>query len=286
MREVSVRIAASKGKGKDTGTAGGLHALLAVSLQHLDPDTEMRKFFGAKVVAAAKSGAGSGSGAGAGSRRTAERAGLTKPKRSWWPANMREGLSLRPLSAEEMEADEVGAVAGERWWTVEYSKRYKGVTRAFMQIVQAGGACSQHFPWTVFSSAGHRSRGPVRHSPAHPLARRHPPPALRSVLASRRSVSHPGRQVAADIRANAAATDHSTAVDFIERAVFTYERAFVGGFNFAGANRLDFLHVENRPFFLALHRQTACVAWLCAFAPLLTWHVCQLRPQQTHLCYP
>ena len=50
--------------------------------------------------------------------------------------------------------------------------------------------------------------------------------------------------------------EHSTAADFVDRALFTYERAFVGAFNFtSGANRLDFDQVENRPFFLALHRQ-------------------------------
>jgi hypothetical protein len=51
------------------------------------------------------------------------------------------------------------------------------------------------------------------------------------------------------------ATEHSTAVDFIERAIFAYERAFVGSFSFlTGSNRLDFDAVENRPFFLAVHR--------------------------------
>lgn len=51
-------------------------------------------------------------------------------------------------------------------------------------------------------------------------------------------------------------TEHSTAADFIERALFTYERAFIGAFTFTGGgNRLDFDRVENRPFFLALHRQ-------------------------------
>lgn len=35
--------------------------------------------------------------------------------------------------------------------------------------------------------------------------------------------------------------EHSTAADFIERALFTYERAFVGAFTFTGGgNRLDF----------------------------------------------
>ncbi len=52
--------------------------------------------------------------------------------------------------------------------------------------------------------------------------------------------------------------EHSTAADFIDRALFTYERAFFGSFSFtSGTNRLDFDFVENRPFFLAVHRQVA-----------------------------
>jgi hypothetical protein len=51
-------------------------------------------------------------------------------------------------------------------------------------------------------------------------------------------------------------SEHSQAADFMDRAIFTYERAFVGAFTFTnGLNRLDFDRVENRPFFLALHRQ-------------------------------
>ena len=54
--------------------------------------------------------------------------------------------------------------------------------------------------------------------------------------------------------------EHAQAVDFINRALFTYERSFIGAFNFtSGLNRLDFDHVENRPFFLALHRQITYV---------------------------
>ena len=50
--------------------------------------------------------------------------------------------------------------------------------------------------------------------------------------------------------------EHAQAIDFIDRALFTYERAFIGSFTFTtGLNRLDFDRVENRPFFLAIHRQ-------------------------------
>ncbi|OBZ71953.1 Transcription factor 25 [Grifola frondosa] len=70
--------------------------------------------------------------------------------------------------------------------------------------------------------------------------------------------------------------EHSTAADFIDRALFTYERAFLGAFNFtSGQNRLDFDRVENRPFFLAIHRQITdlqrrgCVRTAFEFARLL-----------------
>lgn len=54
--------------------------------------------------------------------------------------------------------------------------------------------------------------------------------------------------------------EHSSSVDFLNRALFTYERSFIGAFSFtAGSNRLDFDHVENRPFYLALSRMVAYV---------------------------
>ncbi len=59
--------------------------------------------------------------------------------------------------------------------------------------------------------------------------------------------------------------EYAQAVDFVERALFTYERAFVGAFTLtSGINRLDFDHVENRPFFLALHRQITYVSYVCS----------------------
>lgn len=55
-------------------------------------------------------------------------------------------------------------------------------------------------------------------------------------------------------------SEHASAIDAIDRALFTYERSFIGAFNFtSGSNRLDFDYVENRPFFLAIHRQISSV---------------------------
>lgn len=52
----------------------------------------------------------------------------------------REGLSARPLTDDETARKVNNGPAGPgKWWTVEYSKRYKGVTKTFMQSVMTGG---------------------------------------------------------------------------------------------------------------------------------------------------
>lgn len=54
----------------------------------------------------------------------------------------REGLSARPLPDEESAKKTSEGPAGPgKWWTVEYSKRYKGLTKTFMQAVMTGGRC-------------------------------------------------------------------------------------------------------------------------------------------------
>lgn len=122
-----------------------LAKLLAVSLSHLDSEAEMRKFFGSKVVQATK--ASSGSTQSGGSRRqgasTALRSNLTKPKPTWWAARQREGLSVRAYTDEEVreKLDRHGwnPAGEEKWWTVEYSKKYKSMTKAFISTVMSGG---------------------------------------------------------------------------------------------------------------------------------------------------
>jgi hypothetical protein len=49
--------------------------------------------------------------------------------------------------------------------------------------------------------------------------------------------------------------DHASSSDTVERAIFAYEKAISGAFNVTtGACRLDFCRIENRAFFLAIHR--------------------------------
>ena len=114
-------------------------ALLFISPQHLDGELEMRKFFGSKVVVSSKTTSRTAS-----KRATAaHRSTLTNPKPNWWPAQLREGLSIRQLTPDERE-DKLFRYGWldrpeEVWWTVEYGKKYRAITMAFMQTVMSGG---------------------------------------------------------------------------------------------------------------------------------------------------
>ncbi|KAF8075761.1 transcriptional repressor TCF25-domain-containing protein [Lyophyllum atratum] len=192
-----------------------LSALLAVSLPHLDSEAELRKFFGSKVIQANKSSSSPGGGA-ARRNAAAQRSHLTRPQAGWWSASQREGLSIRVLSGEEVEGK--GGGGGEKWWTVEYSQRYKSMTKMFIQAVMSGHPDAL---WEI-----------QRKLPWH----------ADNLLQLAEVYRH--------------REEYAQAVDFIDRALFTYERAFIGAFTFtSGTNRLDFNRVENRPFFLAVHRQ-------------------------------
>lgn len=118
--------------------AQSLASLLSVSLSHLDSEAEMRKFFGSKVVQANKSGPSGAPGSSSRRPATVQRSNLTRPQPTWWPASQREGLSIRPLTDEELKLKGEGR-SDEKWWTVDYSKRYKSATKAFIRSVMAGG---------------------------------------------------------------------------------------------------------------------------------------------------
>jgi len=101
----------------------------------------MRRFFGAKVIATSRNEAGSSPSR---SRRQpiTQRSNLTHPQPTWWPAKLREGLTLRPLTDDEAAAKASLAPWGnteEKYWTAEYSKKYKGATFSFIQTVLSGG---------------------------------------------------------------------------------------------------------------------------------------------------
>ncbi|KAF9457388.1 transcriptional repressor TCF25-domain-containing protein [Collybia nuda] len=237
LAELSIKYPESQTSTSNGPNAQSLANLLSVSLTHLDSEAEMRKFFGAKVVQANKSGSSGASGSSSRRQATTQRSNLTRPQSTWWPASQREGLSIRPLTDGELESRNQGR-SDEKWWTVEFSKRYKSATKAFIRSVMAGDP--EAF-WEI-----------LRKLPWH----------ADTLLQLSEVYRH--------------REEYAQAVDFVDRAIFTYERAFIGAFNFtSGTNRLDFDHVENRPFFLAVHRQITdlqrrgCVRTAFEFARLL-----------------
>ncbi|KAH9936840.1 transcriptional repressor TCF25-domain-containing protein [Epithele typhae] len=233
-------VSSAAGPASSPVSARDLAALLAVSVQHLDSEAELRKFFGSKVISAAKV---SSSNPHTPARQSAaKRSNLTRPQPDWWPAQFREGLSVQVLTEDDMEGSLKRhlrqPVHGEKVWTVEYSKKYRAVTFDFMRTVMSGDPDGFYHI--------------LRLLPYHA-----------DTLLQLSEVYHHREE-------------HSTAADYVDRALFTYERAFVGAFNFtSGSNRLDFDRIENRPFFLALHRQISdlqrrgCVRTSFEFARLL-----------------
>ncbi|TFY53061.1 hypothetical protein EVJ58_g9660 [Rhodofomes roseus] len=227
-------------------TSAALASLLSVSLQNLDAEAELRKFFGAKVISAAKSaesGPSKRAAAAAARLKSQAKATLARPKGNWWSATYRQGLSSRlytPEDEEQMRGRHAWSpLLGEKVWTVEYSKKYRSVTLAFMQTVMSGD-----------------------------------PVGFNQILGQ---MPYHGDTLLQMSEVYFHREEHSTAADMIDRALFGYERAFLGtSFNFtAGVHRLDFDHVENRPFFLAVHRQISdlqrrgCVRTSFEFARLL-----------------
>ena len=171
-----------------------LSALFSVSVSHLDAESELKKFFGSKAVTAAQAATSTSSPGKKrrGMQPQTQRSQLTRPQPSWGMIKQREGLSARPLTVEETTRKVNQGPAGPgKWWTVEYSKRYKGFTMTFMEAVMTGGRCIYVFR----SISSHdnprcRSRGTLAGITRYALACRYPASTRRSLSSSRRS-AHP-----------------------------------------------------------------------------------------------
>lgn len=112
-----------------------LRTLLSVHLKHLDADSEMRRFFGSKVINAAEASSSQST-----NRGPIARSLLTRPKSSWPAAGLREGLSMRPLNSDELtseanKTDNPFKMAGEKWFTIEHSPGYRFDQAQFIQVV-------------------------------------------------------------------------------------------------------------------------------------------------------
>lgn len=146
LAELSLQYPSSKPSesARATQASTEFFSLLSVSPHYLDSEAEMRKFFGAKVISASRAADSSSSTSGRRTQRMDARSILCRPENTWSPASFRQGLAIRTLTDEELESMKLRngfkeCVKGEKIWTVDFSNRYRGATKVFMEMVLRGG---------------------------------------------------------------------------------------------------------------------------------------------------
>lgn len=178
-------------------TYSAFYDLLSVTLSNLDAEAEFRKFFGAKVISSTKASSSSNSPSSKQRGGALTRSNLTRPQPGWWPAHLRDGLSLRALTHEEVEDRNKRHgwqldLPGEKVWTVEYSKKYRGVTRSFVAMVLSGGMFPTR-PLSVYLTRDtlHRPGGILADVKDLPLPCRYTSSGVGSIFPPRRFVFFP-----------------------------------------------------------------------------------------------
>lgn len=191
-----------------------IRTLLSVDVNHLDADAELKRFFGAKVVASAEvkpqvRGARAKNPHHALHRQFARGGILAKPKPGWPPAAFsKSGLSMSLVEA----------LPGETVWTFEHSRGYKEVTHMYLEAV---------------SSMDPNQMMAMLH--VHPYH-------VETLLGLSDMASQQG--------------DPGMAQDFLDRALYAFEKAFAPNFNIQNGNvRLDFSRIESRGFYRALEKR-------------------------------
>ena len=195
-------------------TSSSIRSLLAVDAKHLDAESELKRFFGAKVVASADvkpqvRGARALNPHHAVGRQFSRGGMLAKPQQNWPPgAFSKSGLSM----------DLVEASGGEALWTFEHSKSYVEVTQMYLEAV---------------SSLDPNQLMALLH--VHPYH-------VETLLGLSDMAAQQG--------------DPGMSQDFLDRALFAFEKAFAPNFNTQNGNaRLDFTRIESRGLFRALDKR-------------------------------
>lgn len=114
--------AADPGQG-DESTVAPLRGILAVESKHLNPDNEMRRIFGSRVVQNESARHIHRKQRG----RSHVRGTLLVTARPSWPSGGRAGLSMRPI-----ESDKPG-----QWFTFDHSAQYQAVQMKFLEAVDS-----------------------------------------------------------------------------------------------------------------------------------------------------
>jgi len=103
--------------------ASPLKALLQIENKHLNPENEMRRIFGTRVVqneAMARQRKSRGG-------RTHQRSSMLVSPKPTWPSAARSGLSMRPVASD----------SPGQWFTLDHSTQYQAVQHQFLAAVDS-----------------------------------------------------------------------------------------------------------------------------------------------------
>jgi len=104
-------------------TNHSLRKILSIENKHLNPENEMKRIFGSRVVSTEAVRHKKGRGG----RVTYQRSALLVTPRPSWPAGARSGLSMRPVESEEPGS----------WFTFDHSPTYQQVQMRFLSAVES-----------------------------------------------------------------------------------------------------------------------------------------------------
>ncbi|PLW43277.1 hypothetical protein PCANC_17390 [Puccinia coronata f. sp. avenae] len=204
-----------------------INDLLKVDPKMIDPELELRRMFGAKVVSSSGSTMSGLHGMYGpriindphhqlNSKLKMRATLLSKPEPSWPPySRATSGLILRRLAAEEVAAQQL---AGEdAWFRFEHSASFKLIQSRFL------GAIMSLDPNQLVTI--------LQRAPYH----------ADTLLQLSEVAAHN--------------EDQGQAVRFLNQALFVSEKTLASSFFSSGASRLDYRQVENRSLFRALDRK-------------------------------
>ena len=122
----SDRISNSNTVNDDTVDSKAAKKVLLVENKHLNPENEMKRIFGSRVVAS-EANQRQKKGRGGRGHQVHHRSTLLVTPKPQWPSGARTGLSMRPV-----ESDASGS-----WFTYDHSPTYQQVQMRFLSAVES-----------------------------------------------------------------------------------------------------------------------------------------------------
>lgn len=113
----------------DTVNTAAVRKIMSVENKHLNPENEMRRIFGSRVVASenTRHQRQRGGRGGRGHGQVHHRSTLLVTPKPQWPSGARTGLSMRPVESE----------GSGSWFTYDHSPTYQQVQMRFLSAVES-----------------------------------------------------------------------------------------------------------------------------------------------------